>query len=319
MRVSARLAAALAVLLALAAPARAAGETCEAACLSGLAGRFMAALVAGNGSIPTWSDYVHLPDPKLPFADVVRYAENSVPMMIGDGVWAASTGKAEAPLVLTDTQSGRAAWIGSIDEHGQPAFYAMTMRAPGGRIAAVESIIRRREGRPPFGDPVAFARDPAFPAAVPAGARTPREAMVALARAYFASQAGAGAVPAFDARCRLVENGVVMTGNLPAAKGEDGRCGTGLRRGLFQEYEEVRWRIELVDEARGVVVAHGYRDFAGVAPRFTASDGKSYPAEANFPRTVQFLTLFKIADGRIARMESIASEQPYLMPAPFGE
>jgi hypothetical protein len=307
---------ALATLVATAAPAR---MSCDAACLSGLAGRFMTALVAGNGAIPTWSDYVHLPDPGLRFAEIVHYAENSVPMMIGDGVWAASTGKTAAPLVLTDTGTGRAAWIGSIDEHGQPAFYAMTMRTLGGRIAAVESLIRRKEGRPPYGDPAGFAHDPAFAATVAPKARAPREAMIALARAYLASQAGEGAAPPFDSRCRLVENGVIMTGNLPAAKGETGRCADAHSRRLFQEFEAVRSRIELVDEARGVVVALGFRDLPGVTPRFTAADGKSYLAEANFPRTVQFLTLFKIDGGRIARIESYANEMPYLMPAPYAD
>lgn len=298
------LAAALFTCVALAAATAArCAASCDTACLTGLASHYMDALAAQH-----WQD--------LPWADTVHYAENSVKMRVGDGVWATATGHSATPLIVADPVAGTVAWIGTIDEHGQPGFYALELTIKGDRIAAVQSVIRRKEGRPPFGDPVGFspaARVTAPRAGGPAG---DRDALLSLAESFFAAQPG-GVPVSFAKGCRLIENGVPMTGNLPAAQGETGDCAQAFRRRLFQEYEGVRHRIVAVDPARALVVAIGYRDLPAAAVTFTAADGRSYPAEAQYPRSVGFVSVMRVRHGAIAEVETVASELPYLMPFPW--
>jgi hypothetical protein len=280
------------------------GETCETDCLTGLATGFMAALVKQDGSGLKW-------------APRVRYAENGVPMMIGDGVWATATAHGANPLIVADAMTGKVLWLGTVDEHGQPGFYAMELTARRGMIADVATWIRRKEGRPPFGDPVAFRHDPAFSAALPKGKETARPLMNALVQSYFGAQLGKNAPPPFAKGCVLIENGAAMTGNLPAAKGETGDCASSHARGLFKEFEDAPHRVVAVDEARGLVVVSGRRDLPAAQTEFAATDGKPYKAEANYPRSMGFVTVFKIEGGVISRVETLATELPYLMPPPW--
>ncbi|HWJ69586.1 MAG TPA: hypothetical protein VNS79_06045 [Sphingobium sp.] len=287
-------------------PATAQAQGCDAACLTDLANRYMDAVVAH--------------DPRgLPWAERVGYAENGTKLRVGEGSWVTIDRRAAAPLVVADAQTGRVVWTGMVEDHGQPGFYAMDMKVEGGRIAAVQAVIRRKQGRQPFGDPLADAPGKAFAAALPAKARLPRGKMIALVDGYFASQASNGerVGVSFGGNCTTIENGVAMAGNLPAAKGEDASCEGALKRGLFGEYEAIRHEVIAVDEARGLVAAIGYRDLPAANVTFTARDGKSYAAEAKYPRSVGFVSLFRIEGGRIARLETIANEVPYLMPAPF--
>ncbi len=147
---------------------------------------------------------------------------------------------ARPPLIVADPKIGKVVWLGSVDEHGQPGFFALELTARGDRIASVQAHIRRKEGRPPFGDPVAFRHDPAFSAPLAKGKETPHATMFGLVQAYFEAQEGVGSnrgkPPAFAKGCVLIENGVAMTGNLPAAKGESGDCAASFARGLFGEF-----------------------------------------------------------------------------------
>jgi sugar lactone lactonase YvrE len=289
-----------------AAQAQSPASTCDVACMTDVANRFMDAMTRS--------------DPKeLPWADRVGYAENSTKLRIGEGSWVTIKGRSKAPLVVADPHTGHVVWAGAIDDHGQAGFYAMDMKLRRGRIASVQSVIRRREGRAPFGDPATYAPDGKFTTDVPVKARLPRGQMIALVDGYFAAQAANGANPGvgFDKGCVLIENGVRMSGNLLAAAGDDASCGAPLKRGLWGEIEAVRHQVLAVDEARGLVAAIGYRDLPGAKASFTTQDGATRPAEARYPRTVGFVSVFKIEGGKIARLETIANEVPYLTPAPF--
>jgi hypothetical protein len=293
-----------ALLLIGAAPAIAADKGgCDSSCLNGLATSYMAALVTHDGS-------------KLPWATTVRYAENSVPMMIGDGVWATVTAYDKAPVIVTDAEAGKVIWFGSIDEHGQPGFYAMELTAKDGRILSVQAVMRRKEGRPPFNDPATFTHDPAF--AAPQGS-TSRSAMTGTIERYLLAQPSNSIVPSFGPGCLLIENGMPMSGLVPAAQGEAGDCTASFKRGLFQEIEGMRYRIAALDEAKGIGVAVGYRDLPAVNETFKTADGATIKAEAIYPRSLGFITLFRIDAGKIIRIESIANELPYLMSAPWKE
>jgi hypothetical protein len=294
----------VALLLAGSGPALAAEKGCDSACLTSLATSYMTALAVQDSS-------------RLPWAATVRYAENGVTMRIGDGVWATVTAHDKAPIIVTDADAGKVVWFGSIDEHGQPGFYAMELTAKDGQIVSAQAVIRRKEGRPPFADPATFVHDPAFSA--PPQSSTSRSAMTGTIERYLLAQPGNSIVPSFGPGCIMIENGMPMSGLVPAAPGEAGDCTASFKRGLFQEIEGIRYRIAAIDEARGLGVAIGYRDLPAVNAEFKAADGATVKAEAAYPRSLAFITLFRIDAGKIIRIESIANELPYLMPAPWKE
>ena len=130
------LVAALAVPALSAAPKTVPAPRCDADCLGGLADRYMDALVSKKQG-------------DVPWAEMVRYAENGVPMMIGDGLWGSVTAHGDKPLVVADPSTGNIAWFGVVEEHGQPAFQAMRLKADGRQVAEIEVMTRRKEGRPP--------------------------------------------------------------------------------------------------------------------------------------------------------------------------
>ena len=120
----------------------------------------------------------------LPWAARVAYTENSVPMMIGEGQWGSVTWASDAPLHAADPSTGNVLWMGQVQEHGQPAYYAMRLRVVDRHIAEVEAVIRGKGEAGPFGDPAA-SHDSAFEALVPEGERSTRARLIALANGYF--------------------------------------------------------------------------------------------------------------------------------------
>src|SRR5687767_15830544 len=81
-------------------------NACKAACMTEIAEQYMTDVVTQD-----WS--------KLPWAERVRYTENNVAMMIGDGFWGAGPTTGDAPLILTDESTGNVIWYGRTAEHGQ--------------------------------------------------------------------------------------------------------------------------------------------------------------------------------------------------------
>ena len=286
-----------AALLAIAPAARAA-EACGRDCLIGLADRYMDAMAAQKPA-------------GLPWAEKVRYSENSVPMAIGDGLWGAISGHSKTALKAADPKSGEVAWIGEVEEHGQPGFYAMRMKIEDGKIAGVDAVIRRLGGPPEYSDPTKWTPDPAF--AEIEKKPLARVQLIAAVNGWFNAMEGSSAKtpPRFAADCGRKVNGVVTTKGKDATGGVEG-CAAQVRAGVFKPVEKVRARrFAVVDEARGIVVALGYQD---IPEKLDAYAGR--PAPAKYPYSLGFLAAFKIKDGGVYCIEEISTALPYLMPAP---
>jgi hypothetical protein len=221
----------------------------------------------------------------------VGYAENSVGIRVGEGIWATVKAIDADPLVVADAQTGRAVWIGRIEEHGQPAWAAVTMAADGDRIGAVDALIRRKEYGPPYADPVSA---PDF-ATLPRGRRTTREDMLAAAtRFYEAARANGGAPEIFADECRWFVDGSDVAD-----------CTSPFGGAQLASIEDIRDRKLLaVDEERGLAVFRTFEDLPAT----------SGPVEARrFPRTYQVVELFRFDDGRVTQVHAYTSELPYGM------
>jgi hypothetical protein len=285
----------------------AASSDCDRACLTGMVDDYMNALVAH--------------DPyRLPWSTSVRYTENSVSMMLGEGQWASATGKSASALHLADPSTGNVAWFGVILEHGQPAYFAVRLRVLNRHIAEAEAVIHGKGEAGPFGDPDHYLHDPAFEQMIPPSERASRSQLIDLANGYFSTlQQNDGTIRThFDPGCERTENGISTTrggfGNSAIAKG----CEAQFKLGLYRFDDEVRARrFELVDVERGIVVATGFIDHGAHLMRYRTTDGKERESPFASPNSLGLIEAFKIRNGRIYRVEAIFSVLPYRMPSPW--
>jgi hypothetical protein len=277
---------------------------CDRNCLVRAADDYMDALVAKDPARVHW-------------AKTVRYTENSVSMMIGDGVWGTVTAKDAHPQHEADSTTGNVAWFGSVEEHGQPSYYAMRLKVEDGKTSEVEVVLRRKGMDPgPFGDPSHYTHDPAFSEALPPAQRSSRKTLIALADGYFSTlQRNDGTIRTkFAPDCERQENGIATTdvAFVTAVKG----CEPQFKLGIFHYDNRVRGRrYFLVDEERGVVVAAGYIDHGAEFDTYQSTDGKTQHSPFKSPNSLQYMEMFKIRDGRIYRVESLFESVPYNMTA----
>jgi hypothetical protein len=291
---------------------RAAGKprakACDRDCLIHAADEYMEALVAKDPSRVHW-------------AKTVRYTENSVSMMIGDGVWGAVTAKSANPQHAADPTTGNVAWYGTVEEHGQPSYYAMRLKVEDGKTAEVEVVLRRKGMDPgPFGDPTNYQHDPAFSAVLPPARRSARSSLISVANGYFNTlQLNDGTVRTkFDPECARQENGMTTTNGSFASTAQG--CEAQFRQGFFRYDKRVRdRRFVVVDEERGVVVATGYIDHPADFMTYKTTDGKTQQSPFTAPNTLQFMEMFKIREGRIYRVEVIFESVPYNMTAQWAQ
>ncbi len=285
-----------------AARAHAPRPACDRACLDGVADRYLDAMVAKTPAV-------------LPWAPVVRFSENSVPMMIGDGLWGSSTAHSATALRAADPQSGQVAWMGVVEEHGQPAFLALRLKVTDGKIAEVETVVRRKGGPPQYSDPAGYAHDAAF---AEASAAKPAPAILeALVGGYFDALEGkSGARPRLAADCERLDNGVATTKGATAEGGVEG-CAAQFSAHVFKPVSRVRERrYPVVDTARGVVIATGFLDLPAYADE---PQDKTLAWAATYPYSVGYMAAFKIENGRIRRIDSMSAALPYRMPSPWSE
>ena len=185
----------------------------------------------------------------------------------------------------------------------------MTMKVEGGKIAAVDAVIRRSGGPPEYSDPKAWTPDPTF--AETEKKPLTRAQLVAAVNGYLDAQEGKSSPVKFAADCGRKVNGVVVTKGKTATGGVEG-CAAQIKAGVFKPIEKVRARrFAVVDEAHGIVVVEGYQDFP---EKLDAYAGR--PAPAKYPYSLGFIAAFKIKDGGVYCIEEISTALPYRMPAP---
>lgn len=270
--------------------AKAGAAPCDRACLGGLAARYMSALARHEPS-------------SLPWAPVVRYAEDGVPMQVGEGEWNTVTGISSADIVAADPATGSVAWLGVVEEHGDPAFYAMRLDEKDGRITSVEAIVDPARGGGPYGEPAMRLPDPLFERAIAPSVRSPRARMIALVRQYSEAHRPSGdrlrggRFPVVD-----VERGVIVyTGfvdhpapsDLPAAPGDLPAAPSDLPAAPS----------DVPAERPGTPSRSGAR----------TGDGVARDARLPYPVTQGVIEVFKIVGGRIARIAAVSTLLPYGM------
>jgi len=289
---------------------------CDSACLVGHADAYMEALVRR--------------DPKgLPWAPTVKFTENSVGLMIGEGLWGSIRAKSDKALRVADAERGTVVWYGIVSEHDAPAYYAMRLKVEDGRIAEVQSAVARARNPGPFGAPAEFKIDPAYEAELSKADRLSRSAMSSLAERYASSvELNDGTVRTRIAPgCVRVENGAAVTGGaaVPAVVSKDvatasADCAAPLALGFLKPAERVRdRRIVALDVERGVVVMSSFADFPVRETQYATKDGKVREVQDKYPSTRELVEIFKVSRRGIERIDAISVFQPYAMPSAWPE
>ena len=261
---------------------------------------------------------------KVPWASRVRYTENNVALMVGDGAWNTATGYGSYDLRFADPLTGQVGMFGLLDESGTVSPFTLRLGIDGGRVTEVEMIVVR-EADEGFKLPnPKFEAKPVLNEILPARRQVPRERMISIANGYFETlQLNDGAIfTHFHPDCNRVENGVQTTNNpdFPLFAIAKLGCEEQLRLGNYRFDDRVRGRrFPLIDEERGLVLATAFIDHTGRLADYQLTDGSTVQSPIRRPHSFYMLELFKIADGAIEQIEANLITVPYHMPSPWDQ
>lgn len=193
---------------------------------------------------------------------------------------------------FADPTSGAAGFFGSGLEADRPVIFAVRIRARGGVLTEVETVVAHAGEASAFSPQAMIAPKPAWDAVLPPERRTPRAAMIAAAEAYFDGiEAADGSKTPVTPGCGRYENGAQLAG-----EGKLFRYCNSLEALDYIKAVRDR-RYPLVDEERGLVWGIAAFNIPG-GPYVRTVGGESEQA-VRPPRSLLVAELFKIDSGRI--------------------
>ena len=258
---------------------------------------------------------------RLAWAPDALNTENNVALEPGDGLWGTITGLGPYDLRFADERTGQVALFTTVTETRDASGACVRLGLRGDAIVEVETIVvRQADEALVFPDPK-FERKPVMEAIVPETERSDRAEMIALADGYFATlEKNDGTIRTkFHPRCNRIENGVQTTNNpdffVPVAHLS---CEEQFRQGNYRYDDRLRGRrFPLVDEDRGIVLAHGFIDHCGRLGEYELTDGTKVSSPIRRPHTFYLSEAFKIRQGAIEQIEANFITVPYHMPSPW--
>ncbi|HTN15621.1 MAG TPA: hypothetical protein VL094_12535 [Sphingomonadaceae bacterium] len=258
---------------------------------------------------------------RVRWADGVFNTENNVRLQPGDGLWNTITGQGPYDLRFADEQSGQVALFTCVEETNALSPAAFRLGVKDGAIAEVEVVVARNadEGFPFLGQ--TFERKPVMEAIVPPAERASREELIEIANGYFDTlERNDGTIRTrFHPSCNRVENGVQTTNNpdFPVPVAQMG-CEEQFRLGNYRYDDRLRGRrYPLVDEERGIVLAHGFIDHCGIVGEYELTDGTKVSSPIRRPHSYYLAEAFRIRAGAIEQVEADFITVPYHMPSPW--
>lgn len=291
---------------------------CDRACLEGIANQYLQALAARDPK-------------KAPLASDIKYTENGVRLLPGEGKWLTVSAEGTFKLHIADQTAGQIVTFVTMRENGVPFVMSSRLRVNGSRqITEAETILSNSEGaakgiesRPPR---AAYLR-----ATLPAD-RVSRNELVRVANMYFSGMQlndGKGNYPFAD-DCHRFENGGDTTNAAPRKPGDTRpdpktatsysamwTCREQFESGMLHFVSKIRDRRYIaVDEERGLVVANAFFDHEAsqMSRNYTLPDGRKIsnggPARI---WTWMISELFKVEKGLLHEIDAFLVEVPYGM------
>jgi len=226
-------------------------KACDRACLVAVMEQYTAGLLRHDRTT-------------LPFADDVRFTENTALIAPGEGIlWRAKTEPTDFKYLVADPVAGQVATGLVWKIQGRPALVAIRIKVERGRMLEIEHMVDRNVQERQL--PNLQKPRPGLLNDVPNSERTSREAMIAAANSYFdAIEGDSGKIGAFADDCERHENGIQTTltkeptsgmlVNAPPSKVYMMTCSDQLDTKLFAYIKKIRpRRVLVVDEQKGLV------------------------------------------------------------------
>jgi hypothetical protein len=289
---------------------------CDRQCLTSTVEGYLAAMLA------------HDPARIAPGGQHLRYTENTIPLSLGQGLWATLSALGPYKIYLSDPEDGEAAYIGSIRENGIGAILALRLKVEGRHIREAEALVHRN----PRDAAALEARgqpSPLWSQPLPPGDHPSRAELVRETDLYFQGilHLDGNRVP-FANDCNRVLDGTQDTNNPadtgfmfgslnPSALG----CRANLNTRVWAYIRAIDpRRYVVVDRQRGEVLGFFMFNHPGTV---TTTDipgigTVKMPPVTLRPFSVQVAELFKIEGGQIHRIEGVELTLPYLQPDPWG-
>lgn len=275
--------------------------------LYGILDRYLEALKKNDPSQVDWGSHV-------------RYTENNVNLMVGDGVWNTITDLGDYDLRFADVKTGGVGLFGLLEETDDTSPFALRLKVEQGKVVEIETVIVRDKNEPIKFPEKRFEHKPVMNEFLHPDQRVPRERMIALADGYFNTlELNDGTIlTKFHPHCNRMENGTQMTNNPnpelnPFAKLS---CIEQFQLGRYRYDDRVRdRRFPLVDEERGLVLASLFIDHRGKLGEYRLTDGTVVQSHYRRPHSFYAMELFKIKDGAIEQIEANFITVPYYMPS----
>jgi len=283
---------------------------CDRACLTAIAHRYWAALLAHDPA-------------RLPQAASLRFTENNVRLPLGRGLWQTVSAVGRDDIVFAEVSRGEVATTAQVSEGSRSELLIARLKVLGGRISELETLVARRETSPYLRPEGWNEAQPLLMQDLPPASRGQRGALIGVAEAYFDRLPDASRpVPPFDPGCNRVENGVRTTNNpdpfpgvhpppLNPAVSRLGCAAQFAAAGLSFVTRVRARRYPLVDEDKGLVLAWALFDHDGTAP--PSPTGVKLSSALPSPYSYAVAELFKIANGRIVQIQALICQLPYGM------
>jgi hypothetical protein len=301
-----------------AANAAASKPACDRACLEGIAGKYLDAMVAHDSS-------------KAPLAPGVQYAQDNVPLKIGQALWATATARGKYIHYFADPEQGDIGLITVLYEEDVAGIAIVRLKVQNGLITEAEQFMAH-DPRGAAAYEKMGAPDPLWLAPVPMDQRETRAAIDQAAYMYYEGlqlNDGKG-VYAFTPDCQRTEDAVRTTNqphptNYGHADNDVGdfttmNCTDQYKLGFLGFTTGCRHRRYLVtDVERGAVLASAYLDFDGTVTEVKLTDGRVWKVPPYFmtPRTNQSNEAYRVEKGSIRLIEMTMYEVPFNMEPAF--
>ena len=258
---------------------------------------------------------------RLAWADDRLVTENNVALEPGDGLWGTVTGLGPYDLRFADVETGQIGLFTTVTETNDTSAACIRLGVRGEVVAEVETlVVRQADEALVFPDPK-FEAKPVMEEIVAQAERSLPVEMIELANGYFSTleRNDGTLLTKFHPGCNRVENGVQTTNNpdffVPVASLS---CEEQFRLGHYRYDDRLRGRrFPLVDEERGIVLAHGFIDHCGRLGDYELTDGTRVTSPIRRPHTFYLAEAFKIRDRAIEQIEANFITVPYRMPSPW--
>lgn len=248
---------------------------------------------------------------KIRFSPDLKNTENCCSIAVGTGLTRTIQSLRDGGHYFVDPKAGQVEYWGVADEFGDETIFGVRLKVVGTQISEVETLAVRSRGDYFLPDKVLGA-GASFHDVIPAGQRGSREQLIEAAQRYFdgIEQQDGAIVPATDHCLRLVNGAEDTVTDVSGMAAKEAHRALTVKQqiteGHYAYIEQLRARrYPLVDEERGLVLAHVIFDHPGDLKR---TDGL---LPFRNPNSMLCYEVFKVRDGLIEAVWAIGGALPY--------